>query len=64
MGSAVFLRYSLTNFLRFWLARQAFDLDSFGDRLVTGSAPAVGAHSTQVKEGIHDDHGSAAIARG
>lgn len=25
-GSAVFLRYSLTNFLRFWLARQAYDL--------------------------------------
>ncbi|HLS78695.1 MAG TPA: hypothetical protein VK083_18090 [Nocardia sp.] len=34
-GSALFLRYSLTNFLRFWLARQSYDLDRLADR-VTG----------------------------
>jgi hypothetical protein len=26
VGSAVFLRYSLTGFLRFWLARQSFEM--------------------------------------
>ncbi|GAB2824734.1 hypothetical protein GCM10022221_23420 [Actinocorallia aurea] len=26
VGSALFLRYSLTGFLRFWMARQSFDL--------------------------------------
>ncbi|WP_092802811.1 hypothetical protein [Rhodococcus globerulus] len=25
-GAAIFLRYSLTNFLRFWMARQSHDL--------------------------------------
>ncbi|MBH0780731.1 hypothetical protein [Nocardia bovistercoris] len=33
VGSALFLRYSLTNFLRFWLARQSFDLDALGARV-------------------------------
>ncbi|WP_416969638.1 hypothetical protein [Streptomyces sp. 4F14] len=33
VGAALFLRYSLTGFLRFWLARQAYDLDRLGDRL-------------------------------
>ncbi|WP_024804483.1 hypothetical protein [Nocardia sp. BMG51109] len=34
VGSALFLRYSLTNFLRFWLARQSHDLDELGNRVV------------------------------
>ena len=34
VGSALFLRYSLTGFLRFWMARQSFDLAQLGDRLV------------------------------
>ncbi|MFZ2174744.1 MAG: hypothetical protein WAW17_12055 [Rhodococcus sp. (in: high G+C Gram-positive bacteria)] len=34
VGGAVFLRYSLTSFLRFWLARQSFDLALFADRVV------------------------------
>ncbi|MET7769310.1 hypothetical protein [Nocardia sp. NPDC005366] len=34
VGSALFLRYSLTNFLRFWLARQSYDLDALGNRVV------------------------------
>ena len=39
VGAALFLRYSLTGFLRFWLARQSFDLDRLGDRL-TAPPPA------------------------
>ncbi|MGC5162138.1 hypothetical protein ACLQ3J_05415 [Rhodococcus sp. DT1] len=31
VGSAVFLRYSLTGFLRFWMARQTFDLAVLSD---------------------------------
>ncbi|MBA4024537.1 MAG: hypothetical protein C0482_19470 [Gordonia sp.] len=41
VGSAVFLRYSLTNFLRFWLARQAFDLSVLADRLSPNDIPLV-----------------------
>ena len=33
VGSVVFLRFSLTNFLRFWLARQAFDMGVLSERL-------------------------------
>ncbi|MFI6377183.1 hypothetical protein [Streptomyces sp. NPDC050546] len=39
VGGALFLRYSLTGFLRFWLARQSYDLDRLGDML-TPAAPA------------------------
>lgn len=34
VGSALFLRYSLTGFLRFWMARQSFDLALLADRLL------------------------------
>ena len=33
IGSAMFLRYSLTGFLRFWLARQSYDLAHLADRV-------------------------------
>jgi hypothetical protein len=33
VGSAMFLRYSLTGFLRFWLARQSYDLAQLADRV-------------------------------
>lgn len=33
VGAALFLRYSLTAFLRFWLARQSFDLAALGEQL-------------------------------
>ncbi len=36
VGAALFLRYSLTNFLRFWMARQSYDLDQLADRLIRG----------------------------
>jgi hypothetical protein len=34
VGAALFLRYSLTGFLRFWMARQSFDLTVLGERLL------------------------------
>ncbi|MBB5915527.1 uncharacterized membrane protein YidH (DUF202 family) [Nocardia transvalensis] len=45
-GAALFLRYSLTNFLRFWLARQAHDLDELGNRLVGNEIRLDGVGST------------------
>ncbi|MWA02449.1 hypothetical protein F8568_019150 [Actinomadura sp. LD22] len=33
-GSALFLRYSLTGFLRFWMARQSYDIAQLADRLL------------------------------
>jgi hypothetical protein len=34
VGSALFLRYSLTGFLRFWMARQSYDLTVLTDHLL------------------------------
>jgi hypothetical protein len=34
VGSALFLRFSLTGFLRFWMARQSYDLAVLADRLL------------------------------
>jgi len=47
VGSAVFLRYSLTGFLRFWLARQSFELHVLAERgLAEGLvARSGGAHA-------------------
>ncbi|GAB89679.1 hypothetical protein [Gordonia rhizosphera] len=64
VSSAVFLRYSLTNFLRFWLARQAFDLNAFGEQLTADRISVVENAQTRPEKGLHDDHRSAAIARG
>lgn len=33
VGSALFLRYSLTGYLRYWSARQSFDLEQLATRL-------------------------------
>ncbi|WP_280264698.1 hypothetical protein [Nocardia wallacei] len=46
VGSALFLRYSLTNFLRFWLARQSHDLDELGNRVVGSEIRLDGVGST------------------
>ena len=45
VGSAIFLRYSLTGFLRFWLARQSFELNMLAERGVAGGllGPSDGA---------------------
>lgn len=32
VGAALFLRYSLTDFLRFWMARQSYDLGALAER--------------------------------
>lgn len=48
VGGALFLRYSLTGFLRFWLARQSYDLDRLGERL---SAPVPAAATIPAPEG-------------
>ena len=32
VGSALYLRYSLTSFLRFWMARQSFELQHHHER--------------------------------
>jgi hypothetical protein len=50
VGGALFLRYSLTGFLRFWLARQSYDLDRLGERLAT-PAPVAGTVNTPAPEG-------------
>lgn len=55
VGSAVFLRYSLTNFLRFWLARQAFDLSVLADRLSPNDNPPI-------EKDIRDDNAKHAVA--
>ena len=36
VGGAIFLRYSLTGFLRFWLARQSFELNLLAERTLSG----------------------------
>jgi hypothetical protein len=33
-GGALFVRYSLTGFLRFWMARQSYELTVLADRLL------------------------------
>jgi hypothetical protein len=35
-GGALFVRYSLTGFLRFWMARQSYELTVLADRLQDG----------------------------
>jgi hypothetical protein len=39
VGAAVFVRYSMTRFLRFWMARQSYDLSLLTDHLYERSAP-------------------------
>jgi cation transporter-like permease len=55
VGSAVFLRYSLTDFLRFWLARQAFDLNNLTSQL----SPT---EKILVSKDVHDDSAKHAVA--
>jgi hypothetical protein len=39
VGAALFVRYSLTGFLRFWMARQSYDLTVLADRLLEKDSP-------------------------
>ena len=34
VGAAIFLRYSLTGFLRFWMARQSYELNALAERML------------------------------
>ncbi|MFW0785611.1 hypothetical protein AAFP35_13935 [Gordonia sp. CPCC 206044] len=63
-GAVVFLRYSLTNFLRFWLARQAFDLSTLGDRLVAEDTTSAATSASRVEGVTRDEHTDAAVAHG
>ncbi len=36
-GAAIFLRYSLTGFLRFWMARQSFEMNMLAERGFAGA---------------------------
>jgi hypothetical protein len=40
VGAAIFLRYSLTGFLRFWMARQSFELNMLAERAFPGTLRA------------------------
>ena len=39
-GAGLFLRYSMGQFLRFWLARLSYEQQAATDRLVAGTAPS------------------------
>jgi hypothetical protein len=41
VGSAIFLRYSLTGFLRFWMARQSFEMNILAERFMSGTNGSV-----------------------
>ncbi len=45
LGLGLFLRYSLANFLRFWLARLSYEQQAQTDRLVAALAPDRGPAS-------------------
>jgi hypothetical protein len=49
VGSALFLRYSLTGFLRFWMARQSYDLAMLADRLSADSFIEGDPHDDQTR---------------
>lgn len=36
VGSALFLRYSLTGFLRYWMARQSYDVAALAEKITEG----------------------------
>ncbi|MGH3248117.1 MAG: hypothetical protein ACRDOI_18225 [Trebonia sp.] len=49
VGSAIFIRYSLTGFLRFWMARQSFELNILAERAFA-SLPMETANGTAPKD--------------
>ena len=53
-GAAVFLRYSLSGFLRFWMARQSFELNVLAERVFAGSllAKSDGLHEMEGTRGL------------
>ena len=58
VGAAIFLRYSLTGFLRFWLARQSYELSLLTER----AFPASSLQATRDNlNGVTADQGGAPI---
>jgi hypothetical protein len=51
-GAAIFLRYSLTGFLRFWMARQSFELNMLAERAF--SAPLLAKPDARLDPGNHN----------
>ena len=51
-GAAIFLRYSLTGFLRFWMARQSFELNMLAERAF--SAPLLAKSDGRLDPGNHN----------
>ncbi|MEU5755886.1 hypothetical protein [Streptomyces sp. NPDC047829] len=51
VGAALFLRFSLTGFLRFWLARQSYDMELLGERLTAGT-PATDLPEGDPRNGV------------
>ncbi|KPI05265.1 hypothetical protein OK074_0403 [Actinobacteria bacterium OK074] len=62
VGAALFLRYSLTAFLRFWMARQSYDLNLLADRLTAdrlldqGEPLLDGGDRLLDERDLHHDH--------
>ncbi|MEX5631577.1 hypothetical protein [Parafrankia sp. FMc2] len=57
IGAALFLRYSLTGFLRFWMARQSYDLALLGDRFAepgTVATPAAGTAGGAARPAVEE----------
>jgi hypothetical protein len=52
VGGAMFLRYSLGQFLRFWLARLSYEQQAAADRLVESTAPNPAAAAPKVAPAI------------
>jgi len=54
-GSAVFLRYSLTGFLRYWLARQSYELHTLTEHHPTESIPIESEGALDSPDGVTAD---------
>jgi hypothetical protein len=58
VGAAIFLRYSLTGFLRFWMARQSFELNMLAERTLSGGllGPSDGAMDSSASASARGKH--------
>jgi hypothetical protein len=58
VGGAIFLRYSLTGFLRFWMARQSFELNMLAERTLSGGllGPSDGAMDSSASASARGKH--------
>ena len=60
VGSAIFLRYSLTGFLRFWLARQSYELNLLAERAFPAGL-LTPSETRESANGVTSDQGGAPI---